>query len=199
MDQFDLSKAIKALSNGEIVVYPTDTLYGLGADIYNNDAVRKVYKIKGRSFNNPLSIAVSDFKELRKLAYTNKNTQILAKSFLPGKLTLILYKKKCVSNIISGNLDKVAVRIPNNKIALELLSNFGPLTATSANIHGLKTPSNIKDIKKQFKENDIAVCLDIGNINDKPSTIVDLTNDKINIVRKGAIPNKDILDAILDE
>lgn len=199
MDQLDLSKAIKALSNGEIVVYPTDTLYGLGADIYNNDAVRKVYKIKKRSFNNPLSIAVSDFKELKKLAYTDKNTQILVKSFLPGKLTLILYKKNCVSDSITGNLDKVAVRIPNNKIALELLSNFGPLTATSANIHGLKTPSNIRDIKKQFNEKDIAVCLDIGNINGKPSTIVDLTNDKIDILRKGAIPNKDILDAILNE
>lgn len=199
MDQLDFSKAIKALSNGEIVVYPTDTLYGLGADIYNNDAVRKVYKIKKRSYNNPLSIAVSDFKELKKLAYTDKNTQTLAKSFLPGKLTLILYKKNCMSDIITGNLDKVAVRIPNNKIALELLSNFGPLTATSANIHGLKTPNNIKDIKKQFKEKDIAVCLDNGNINGKPSTIVDLTNDKIDILRKGAIPNKDILDAILNE
>ena len=199
MDLFDLSKAIKALSNGEIVVYPTDTLYGLGADIYNNDAVKKVFKIKKRPFNNPLSIAVSDFKELKKLAYTDKNTQILAKSFLPGKLTLILYKKNCVSDIITGNLDKVAVRIPNNKIALELLSNFGPLTATSANTHGLKTPSNIRDIKKQLKTNDIAVCFDIGNINDKPSTIVDLTNNKIKILRKGAIENKDILDAILDE
>jgi len=199
MDLFDLSKAIKALSNGEIVVYPTDTLYGLGADIYNNDAVKKVFKIKKRPFNNPLSIAVSDFKELKKLAYTDKNTQILAKSFLPGKLTLILYKKNCVSDIITGNLDKVAVRIPNNKIALELLSNFGPLTATSANIHGLKTPSNIRDIKMQFKEEDIATCIDIGNLNDRPSTIVDLTNNKIKILRKGAIENKDILDAILDE
>jgi len=179
MDLFDLSKAIKALSNGEIVVYPTDTLYGLGADIYNNDAVKKVFKIKKRHPNDPLSIAVSDFKELKKLAYTDKNTQILAKSFLPGKLTLILYKKNCVSDIITGNLDKVAVRIPNNKIALELLSNFGPLTATSANIHGLKTPSNIRDIKMQFKEEDIATCIDIGNLNDRPSTIVDLTNNGI--------------------
>ena len=198
MDQFDLSKAIKALSNGEIVVYPTDTLYGLGADIYNNDAVRKVYKIKGRSFNNPLSIAVSDFKELRKLAYTNKNTQILAKSFLPGKLTLILYKKKCVSNIISGNLDKVAVRIPNNKIALELLSNFGPLTATSANIHGLETPYIINEINMQLKEN-IAVYLDDGRLECQPTTIVDLTNNQVRILRRGAITEKDVLDAILNE
>ena len=196
MAKLDLSKAIAALANGEIIVYPTDTLYGLGADIYNADAVRKVFEIKKRPMSNPLSVAVSSFNELEKIAFTDDKTRRLAESFLPGKLTLILKKKDCISDVVTGRLDKVAVRIPDNEIALELLSNFGPLTATSANIHGRKTPGIISDISMQFKENDVSLYLDIGKLAGQPSTIVDMTGKQIKIVREGAIAKRDILDAI---
>jgi L-threonylcarbamoyladenylate synthase len=199
MDKLDLSEAITALSNGEIIVYPTDTLYGLGADIYNNKAVEKVFKFKKRPYTMPLSIAVYDFKSLEKIAYTNHKIKNLVKFFLPGKLTLILYKKSCISDLITAGLDKIAVRIPNNQIALEILSSFGPITATSANIHGQKTPIIIKDIKLQLREKNISVYIDAGKLDGKPSTIVDLTNNKIKIIREGAISKEDILDAILNE
>lgn len=195
MDKSDISKAISALKNGQVIVYPTDTLYGLGADIYNDIAVRKVFEIKKRPFNDPLSIAVSNFIELEKIAFINDKTKILINKFLPGKLTLILKKKDVVSDLITAGLDKVAVRIPDNKIALELLSEFGPLTATSANVHGLKTPGIINDISMQFKDN-IAVYLDNGKVEDQASTIVDITGEKVRIVRQGAIPEKEILGAI---
>ena len=196
MVKLNLSKAIEALKNGEVIVYPTDTLYGLGADIFSDSTVQKIYRIKNRPCNIPLSVAVSDLNELKKIAFTNDYVECLAKSFLPGKLTLILKKKKCVSNVVTAGHDKVAVRIPNDKIALKLLSKFGPLTATSANIHNKETPSNINDIKMQFKEKDIAVYLDIGELKGYPSTIVDITDKKIKILREGAITKKDILDAI---
>ena len=196
MPKLDLFKAIAALANGEIIVYPTDTLYGLGADIYNADAVRKVFEIKKRPMSNPLSVAVSSFNELEKIAFTDDKTRCLAESFLPGKLTLILKKKDCISDVVTGRLDKVAVRIPDNEVALELLSNFGPLTATSANIHGRKTPGIISDISMQFKENDVSLYLDIGKLASQPSTIVDMTGEQIKIVREGAIAKRDILDAI---
>jgi len=197
MIESNISKAISALKNGNIIVYPTDTLYGLGVDIYNDNAVRKVYNVKKRPFNDPLSVAVSDFTELEKIAYVDEHTQQLVKQFMPGKLTLILKKKESISDIVTGGLDKVAIRIPNNKIALELLTSFGPITATSANIHGLKTPYIINEINMQLKEN-VAVYLDNGRLKGQPSTIVDLTDNQVRIVRKGAIPEKDILDAILD-
>jgi len=196
MTTLDLSKAIAALANGEIIVYPTDTLYGLGADIYNANAVRKVFEIKKRPMSNPLSVAVSSFKELEKIAFTDDKTRRLAESFLPGKLTLILKKKDCISDVVTGGLDKVAVRIPDNEIALELLSNFGPLTATSANIHGRKTLGIISDISMQFEESDVSLYLDIGKLAGQPSTIVDMTGKRIEIVREGAIAKRDILDAI---
>jgi L-threonylcarbamoyladenylate synthase len=197
MIESNISRAIYALRKGNIIVYPTDTLYGLGADIYNDKAVRKVFKIKKRPLTNPLSVAVSDFTELEKIAEIDERTQQLVKKFMPGKLTLILKKKESISDIITSSLDKVAIRIPNNKIALEILTRFGPITATSANIHGLKTPYIINDINMQLKEN-VAVYLDNGRLEGQPSTIVDLTDKKVKIVREGALPEKDILDAILD-
>ena len=196
MDEYNLSEAILALKKGRIIVYPTDTLYGLGADIYNKDAVRKIFYIKKRPIDMPLSVAVSDFSELEKIAYTNDKIRKIVKSFLPGKLTLILKKKDCISDIVTAGLNKVAIRIPDNEIALELLSRFGPITATSANIHGRKTPGLINDIRMQFNQDDISVYIDIGKLVGQPSTLVDMTGDQIEILREGAIPKKEILDAI---
>lgn len=196
MAKLDLSRAIKALKNGKIIVYPTDTLYGLGADIYNVDAVRKVFEIKKRPLDNPLSVAISDIDELEKIAFVTDKSRRLAKTFLPGRLTLVLKKRSIIPDIVTGGLNKVAVRIPDNKVALELLSEFGPLTATSANIHGKKTPDIIREISMQFKDEGITVYLDIGRLADKPSTIVDATKRRIKIVREGAIAEKEILDAI---
>ena len=195
MDKSDISKAISALKNGHLIVYPTDTLYGLGADIFNNNAVKKVFELKKRPLDDPLSVAVSNINQLEKIALLDEKSKKLIEKFLPGKLTIILKKKDIVSDLITAGLDRVAVRIPDNKIALELISNFGPITATSANIHGLKTPGIIKDINMQFKEN-IAVYLDDGKLEDQASTIVDMTGEKVKIVRQGTITKKEILDAI---
>jgi L-threonylcarbamoyladenylate synthase len=196
MINLDFYKAINALKNGKIIVYPTDTLYGLGADIYNIDAVRKVFEIKKRPLDDPLSVAVSDINELEKIAYINNKSRQLAEVFLPGRLTLILKKRSIIPDIVTGGLKKVAVRIPDNKVALELLSEFGPITATSANIHGKKTPYIIREISMQFKDEDISVYLNIGRVAGRPSTIVDATKKHIKLVREGAIAEKEILDAI---
>ena len=193
MGKSDISKAVKALSDGKIVVYPTDTLYGIGADIYNEKAINQVFEIKKRLKTDPLSVAVSRFSEIEKIAFVDDKTKELAEVFLPGKLTIILNKKDVVPDFVTGGLDKIAIRIPDNKIALELLSKFGPLTATSANIHGEKTPGIINDIIMQFKDN-IAVYLDDGCFKGKSSTIVDATSKKFKIIREGAISKDKILD-----
>jgi len=195
MEKFDISKAVKALSDGEIIVYPTDTLYGLGADIYNTIAVGKIFDIKKRPRSDPLSVAVSSFLEMEKIAFVDDKTKRLVNVFLPGELTIILNKKDIVSDVVTGGLDKIAVRIPDNKIALKLLSCFGPLTATSANIHGGKTLETIDEINNHFKD-DVAVYLDDGCLKGKPSTIVDATSDKLKILREGAINKDKIMDMI---
>ncbi len=191
----DVSNAIKALKSGNLIVYPTDTLYALGADIFCDDAVKKVFQVKNRPFLNPLPVAVADFNEMTKIAYINDNVKRVVEHFLPGPLTIILRIKDSVSRSITGGLDKIAVRIPNNDIALDLLSAFGPLTVTSANIHREKTPYVIKEILMQFNT-EISVYLDDGKLSAEPSTIVDLTLEKPAIIRKGFITNKQILDVI---
>jgi L-threonylcarbamoyladenylate synthase len=196
MSKIDLSRAIAALKCGELVVYPTDTLYALGADVYNEDAVRRIFEIKHRPFDIPLSIAVASFDSIESIAFVNDIARRLAEQFLPGSLTLVLNKKSTISSTVTGGLDKVAVRIPDNEIALELLFKFGPLTATSANVHDMETPQDVKGIKKQFKDGDVAVYLDCGKLNASPSTIVDITTKTPKIIREGIITKKDILDAI---
>ena len=111
-------------------------------------------------------------------------------------MTLVLKKKKIIPDIVTGGLDNVAIRIPNNKIALELLSIFGPLTCTSANVHGQKTPSVISDIIMQFKPGDISVYIDDGKLEGTSSTIVDLTHETPKILRRGIISEKQIMEAI---
>jgi len=195
MNKDFVSTAIEALRKGEIIVYPTDTLYALGADVYNKEAVRKVFRIKKRPYSKPFSVAVFDFNDLEKISYTNDIVKQVVKNFLPGPLTLLLKKKKVISNLITGDKDTIAVRIPKNDIALDLLSTFGPLTATSANIHGKKTPCVINDLTMQFRNN-VSVYLDDGKLKGSPSTIVDLTTKKPFLVRAGTISIDEIMKVI---
>jgi len=198
MMNFDLSKVISSLKKGEVIVYPTDTIYGLGADIYNKDAISKVFEIKKRPKNNPLSVAVSSLNDLKNIAIVDKRVEQFVRNFLPGKLTLILNKKSIVPDFVTSGLNKIAVRIPNNPIALEIIKNFGPITATSANIHGKDTPSIVKKINMQFKK-EISIYVDYGKLIGIPSTIADLSEGKIQILREGEISKKYILERLKNE
>jgi L-threonylcarbamoyladenylate synthase len=190
-----IQNAIKSLKSGELIVYPTDTLYALGADIHNEKAVKKVFMIKNRPFSNPLPVAVANFTQMSSIAYTNEMVYKIVTRFLPGPLTLILYKKESVCSLVTGGLDKIAVRIPNNPIALELLQKCGSLTVTSANIHGEKTPYIINEIMMQFTQ-EISVYVDDGRLQGQPSTIIDVTSETPIIVRPGLICLNEIVDAI---
>jgi len=194
MVKIDLFKAIEALKQGGLVVYPTDTLYALGADIFNEDAVKKVFRVKKRPFDVPLPVAVSTVVDMEKIAFVDRKVRRLAERFLPGQLTLILNKRDVVPDVVTSGLDKIAVRIPDNKFALELLSVFGPLTVTSANIHDMEPPNNIKEIEAQLKGVD--VYLDHGVLEGLPSTIVDITSGEPKFLREGKITKKEINDVI---
>ena len=196
MSRQKISKAISALIKGEIIVYPTDTIYGLGADIFNEEAVEKIFKIKKRPKDQPISIAVSSIDDLKKIAVLNDAALKIAEKFLPGKITLILKKKEIISDTLLSGTDSIGVRIPNNKTALEILKNFGPMTCTSANIHKQPTPTVISEINMLFKQSGIEVYLDEGPLENKPSTIIDLTSGQYKIIRYGDITKEMIRDAI---
>jgi len=195
MKKNDFSAALKALKNGEPIIYPTDTLYALGVDIYNETAVRKVFDIKQRPYSVPLPVAVPSIQAIETIAYMNDAAHEISKKFLPGTLTIILKKKLCVPDIVTSGLDTIAVRIPNHTIALELLTLYGPLTVTSANLHHEKTLGVIPDILIQLGTH-IPICLNDGRRDAAPSTIVDLSTSIPRIVRKGLVTEKELLDVI---
>jgi L-threonylcarbamoyladenylate synthase len=195
MKKDDVSAALKALRNGDLIIYPTDTLYALGADIYNETAVQKVFEIKQRPYSVPLPVAVPSIQAIDTIAFMNKTAQRLVEKFLPGDLTLILKKKLSVPAIVTSGYDTIAVRIPNHPIALKLLTLYGPLTVTSANLHQKKTEGTIKDILQQLQTL-IPICLTDGRREGVPSTIVDLSTKNPRIVRKGSISEKELQDVI---
>lgn len=170
-----LNEAIEVLANGGIVLYPTDTVYGLGANIFNKKAVEKVYKIKNRSFENPLSVMVQNPENIHIIANLDKKNKTYINNSLPGPFTFILNKKSVVPDYITNKKDTVGVRVPDCEIARNLAELF-PITTTSANLSKEKTLSTPEEILQQLNCK-IDLVLDIGKLDsENPSKIIDLTN-----------------------
>ena len=178
-----ISEAIDIMAKGGVILYPTDTVYGLGANIFNNDAVQRIYEIKKRDPSKPLSVLVQDTESLKLIADLNRNSREIVNKWLPGPFTFILNKKKIVSPYVSASA-KVGVRIPDYKIARALASLF-PITTTSANITNACTLSNPQDILKQIGDT-VDLVIDVGDLDKaKPSTVIDLSSSKPTLVRNG--------------
>ena len=153
----ELEKAVEVLESGGVVVYPTETVYGLGADALSERAVRRVFELKGRDFKKPISVAVSSFEMLESVAIVESGeVEEILNALLPGPVTVLLPRRAVLPEILTGGSPLVGVRMPEHEIALRLITAFGrPLTATSANISGKKPPASFEDveIEADFKLN----------------------------------------------
>lgn len=184
LDMDLINKAIDILKDDGVILYPTDTIYGLGANIFSEEGVRKVYKIKQRSFKKPLSVSVSNFEGLSLIAEINEENKKIIENYLPGPYTFILKKRNIVPSLVTSYTSKIGVRIPDNTISRLLSMNF-PITTTSANISDEEVLTSPEKIVKQLK-GDVDLIIDIGPIKSStPSTIIDLTKEKASLVRKG--------------
>lgn len=191
----DLNDIIEHLNNGKIIVYPTDTIYGIGANINNQNAIKNVFISKNRPFTKALSVCFHDYNQLKDYVVLDKNRSNIIKKLLPGPYTLLLNKKSKVNPLITANSNIIGVRIPDNEICFKLTRDF-PITTTSANVTNKSTPDNIEEIKKQLN-NKIHTYIDVGKLEkNKASTIIDLTQNKPKIIREG-IYNKNLLYEIL--
>ena len=178
----------QSLEDGNIIAVPTDTVYGLVADAYNEKAVNKIFKTKLRPKKLPLIIFVSSIEEAKKIGHFSKYDELLAKAFWPGDLTLIVKRKS--NKIFYGHKSSttVGIRIPNHKALLNLLiETKKPLASTSANSHKGKTPKNIKELDIISNKEITYALVSNHKIAGSESTIVSLINDKINIFRSGRI------------
>lgn len=182
-------EASQAIKSGELVIFPTETVYGIGADGLNYEAVSNIYKAKGRPSDNPLILHVCDLDMVRDVTDCDLGAlEKLAKAFWPGPFTAVLKKSEKVPLITTGGLDTVAVRIPDNDIAVELIRKSGtPIAAPSANISGKPSPTKpehvIHDMSGKVK---IILCGDKCRVGIE-STIIDLTNEEPMILRPGII------------
>ena len=196
-------KAAKVLRGGGIILYPTDTLYGLGADALSDTAVDKVYAIKVREERKPIHAIVSDIKMAERHAHINENAHLLAKAFLPGALTLILKKQKGFKTGIGRRMETIGIRMPDDQFCLALAHTFGrPYTTTSANKSGLKPQCTVEEILKQLGKfaSLIDLIIDAGELPTRlPSTVVDVSEAHPIIVREGAIPSADIWTILREE
>ena len=179
------------------MLYPTDTLYGLGADALSDTAIAKIYTIKERDTGKPMHAIVADVAMAERYAEVDDRARTLAEKFLPGPLTLILEKKPSVATGIGRGMDTIGIRIPDDAFCRALARVFdAPITTTSANKSGLSTARRVDKILEQLGERaqKIDLIIDAGELSEsKPSTIVDLTGPKPLILREGAISSSEIL------
>lgn len=189
----ELDEVVNALNNDKIVVFPTETVYGIGGNALKVEVINKLFQAKKRNYGKPISLLVGSIDKIKNIAYVDKNEEKIIKAFMPGELTLVLKKKACINDLVTAGKNTVGVRIPNHNIALCILNKVDfPLATSSANISG---ENNIADFDEII--NDLKDYIDIfikGNISDdlKASTVVELNNDIVNILREGKISKIDI-------
>jgi len=180
--------AITILKNGGTLIYPTETVYGLGADALSEEAVRKVYSIKIRALSQPLSLAVSSFEMLHEVAYVDSAYLGILEELLPGPVTVLLRKKAIVPDILTAGSDLVGIRFPDNEIAVSIIKETGPITSTSANVSGKEPPTCVEEVAEEVA-NKADITINGGRCKySMPSTVVVMSREakEIKILREGA-------------
>ena len=194
VNEQELNRVVQILSDGGIAIFPTETVYGIGANAYNEESVRRIYEVKNRPGEKPLSIMVSGIDEISKYAIIENDVERkIINSFMPGAITIILKKKQGLFDYISSWKDTIGIRIPDNKIILEILNKLKlPIVAPSANISGMPSGVSLEDIKKDF-DGKVNVCINGGKAKlGESSTIVQVINGKPVILRQGKITLEEI-------
>ncbi|MDX8336444.1 MULTISPECIES: L-threonylcarbamoyladenylate synthase [Cetobacterium] len=196
-DNIEIKVIKNILDNDGIIVYPTDTVYGVAASINSIKGLKKVYEAKERNFKSPLIALLSKVEYIEKIAVIDKKQKelinILAKNFWPGALTIILNKKNNVPDIMVSNGLTVGIRIPALKLAQDIIESVGGiLPTTSANISGERTPKSYDELNEKFIDR-VDLIVDGGETPlGVESTILDLTKDNPTILREGAIKKEEI-------
>lgn len=194
----ELKVICNLIKNGELVIFPTETVYGIGANALDKDAVSKIFIAKGRPADNPLIVHIADKRDIEK--YVREITPVeqkLIDTFMPGPFTLILPKKDIIPDIVSGGLDTIGIRMPSNVIARGIISFSGvPIAAPSANVSGKPSGTSIEDIRKEL-EGRVSAIIDGGETEiGLESTVVKVIHEIPVILRPGKVTDKDIIEAV---
>lgn len=184
VEEDDIERAAAAIAAGELVVYPTETVYGLGAAALDTSAVERVFEAKGRSRSKPLSMAVPDVGTARQYSSLSERELAFCEQFLPGPVTVVVERDSVVPDILTAGSDRVGIRVPDDEIALTLLAETGPITATSANVSGTGSVRRVDALDDRIRDS-ASVVLDAGERPGGGSTVVDVAHSKVH--RRGAL------------
>lgn len=194
IDYTKLQEPANIIKNGGIEIFPTETVYGIGANGFDENAIKRLYEIKQRPLNKPISLLVSDIDMVEKIAKDITEVEYkLMKKFFPGPFTIVLKKKDIIPDIVTANQDTVGIRMPSEKIARRLVEYANvPIATPSANISGEKSGTNLKDIMKDF-EGKVDYSIDGGESKlGIASTIVKVIDGVPHILRQGSITKEQI-------
>ena len=172
----DVERAAQTLREGDLVVYPTETVYGLGADATDPDAVERVFDLKGRSRDKPVSMGVPDVESAREYARPTEREVAFMREFLPGPVTVVVERGDAVPDVLTAGRDRVGVRVPDHDVALDLYEQAGvPVTATSANLSGTGSVRRVEELSDDILDG-VAVVIDTGETaGGSGSTVVDVS------------------------
>lgn len=193
-----IEAALELLNEGEIVAFPTDTVYGLGTNAFYSPGIIKLFEAKGRDANKAIAVLIGEFDQVELLTDDLSQTaQKLISRFWPGGLTIVVPKKKDLPELLSAG-SSIGVRMPNHPVALDLLRQFGPLATTSANLSGMNNPHDARDVERQLNKR-LPLILDGGRCpGGIPSTVVDCTTEEVRLLRNGIISLDEIEKALSD-
>lgn len=181
-----VNRVVECLKQGGVIAYPTDTIYGLGCDIFNKKGVKKIYQIKQRDPRKPFSFICADLSDVSNYAHVSNFAFKIMKRYLPGPYTFVLEASRVVPDLLTTRQKTVGIRIPNNPIALSIVRELGhPIVTTSVNISGEDSHCDPAVIEQQVgKQLDLVI--DGGNLLGEQSTVISLIDDKVEILRQGS-------------
>jgi L-threonylcarbamoyladenylate synthase len=179
-----IRRAVAAVDRGDLVVYPTETVYGLGGDALDADAVERVFELKGRERSNPLSLGVASVADALRYTRPTELAVAFARAFLPGPVTVVVERGDAVPDALTAGRDRVGIRVPDHDVARTLLAETGPLTATSANVSGTGSVTRVGDLDARVRDG-VGAVIDGGETPGTESTVVDPEAGTIH--RRGAM------------
>lgn len=197
-DRGRLSAVAARMKQGAVVAYPTETFYGLGVDVLSPAAIKKLFEVKRRDWSNPVAVIVSDLSMLEKIVEeVPEQGRALMKIFWPGPLTILFKTNHAISKDLTTNTGKIGIRISSHPIAQALCEALGaPLTTTSANLSGLPPSSCVRHLKNYFADR-LDIIIDGGELDpSRGSTVVDVTEDKVVLIREGVVPATKIFEVL---
>ncbi|MDE7264625.1 MAG: threonylcarbamoyl-AMP synthase [Anaeroplasmataceae bacterium] len=169
----------------DLIIFPTDTVYGIGCPIFEVESIKKIYELKHRSFDKPLACLCFNLEQIKEIAFVSLAVQKLIEAFMPGALTIILPAKPIVSEKIG--YQTIGVRIPNSRLALEILKEMGPMLTTSVNESGKAPLNEYEEIKSIYKDDVDQIYPPMEISSNVSSTVIDCTEEQIRVLREGTI------------